>query len=77
MLFENIKRIGNHRVCCLGGQLIQNSARILLHIAVCDLEGKLFLELARLLRRTLNCDHLVTVWQDDRECGCDRENAYL
>lgn len=69
MLLKDIKRISNHWMGSLGRELIQQAIRILVHITISYLKRKLFLELARLLWRAFDRDHLMTVRKNDRKCG--------
>jgi len=77
VLFEDVERVGDSGMGCLGGERVDDAVGVLEHVAVGDVEAELLLEAARLLGRALDGDDLVAVGQDDGEGGRDGEDADL
>ena len=68
VLLEYLVRVRNGGENGIAAQLVNNSVRILIHVTIGYVQADLFVELACYLRHAIDCDHMVTVWQDYAQC---------
>jgi hypothetical protein len=65
VLLKNLNRVRYVRVDSLGRDLVLDAVRVLFDISIGDVNDELFVESARIFGNAIDCDHLMSTWQNE------------
>lgn len=77
VLLEYFDRVRQYGIDGLGCQLVEDAVRVLLHVAIANVDHKVLFEFAGKFGRAIDGDHLVSVLKNDAHCWRDCVHAEL